>query len=121
MNRYPLLVFDWDGTLVDSIGRIVHSLQHASRTGIGVEISATLARSVIGLGLDEAVAALHPELDKQHHAVELKRVADAYRQHYIYDNDIPAPLFTGVADMLDALRSNVAELKSSVGVAASEE
>lgn len=114
-KKYPLLVFDWDGTLVDSIGRIVSSLQHASRTGIGVEISAELARSVIGLGLDEAVAALHPELDRQQHALELERVADAYRQHYIHDNDIPAPLFDGVEEMLHSLRDKGYTLAVATG------
>ena len=103
-KRYPLLVFDWDGTLVDSIRRIVTSLQYASKTAIDVDISEHHARSVIGLGLAEAVAALHPELDQHSHGDELERIADAYRQHYLYENDIEAPLFDGVEDMLEALR-----------------
>lgn len=114
-KQFPLLVFDWDGTLVDSIGKIVNSLQHASREGIGAEISEQHARSVIGLGLDEAVSALHPELDKQQHAEDLLRIADAYRQHYIYDNDIPAPMFDGVANMLNKLREEGYTLAVATG------
>ena len=121
MKRFPLLVFDWDGTLVDSIDRIVNSLQHASRTAIGADISDSHAKSVIGLGLAEAVASLHPELDQDEHKVELERIADAYRQHYLYENDIEAPLFDGVEDMLETLRSEgytlaIATGKSRIGL-----
>ena len=82
MKRYPLLVFDWDGTLVDSIERIVSSLQFASKKTLNADISAAQAKDVIGLGLIEAVEKLHPELDTKKHASKLNNVADAYRQHY---------------------------------------
>jgi phosphoglycolate phosphatase len=114
-KQYPLLVFDWDGTLVDSIRRIVTSLQYASKTAIDVDISENHARSVIGLGLVEAVAALLPELDQDQHSAELERVADAYRQHYLYENEIEAPLFDGVDDMLEALRSKGYTLAVATG------
>jgi phosphoglycolate phosphatase len=114
-KKYPLLVFDWDGTLVDSIGRIVTSLQYASKTAIDVDISEYHARSVIGLGLVEAVAALHPDLNRDRHSDELERVADAYRQHYLYENEIEAPLFDGVEDMLDALRTKGYTLAVATG------
>jgi len=114
-KQYPLLVFDWDGTLVDSILRIVTSLQYASKTAIDVDISESHARSVIGLGLVEAVAALHPELDQDQHSTELERVADAYRQHYLYENAIEAPLLDGVEDMLEALRSKGYTLAVATG------
>jgi len=65
MTQFPLLVFDWDGTLVDSIERIVTSLQFASQQTVDISVSETQARDVIGLGLLEAIAKLHPELDPQ--------------------------------------------------------
>jgi phosphoglycolate phosphatase len=104
VNKHPLLVFDWDGTLADSIERIVTSLQYASKTALDIDISEQHARNVIGLGLHEAVCALHPELDEQQHREHLNRVADAYRQHYLYENTVPAPLFAGVEDMLERLK-----------------
>ena len=115
MKRYPLLVFDWDGTLVDSIERIVSSLQFASKKTLNADISAAQAKDVIGLGLIEAVEKLHPELDTKKHASKLNNVADAYRQHYLYHNTVAAPLFTGVNTLLDELRDEGYTLAISTG------
>ena len=115
MKQFPLLVFDWDGTLVDSIKRIVTSLQYASKQAIDMSVSETQARDVIGLGLSEAIAKLHPELDSQQHAVELNTIADTYRQHYLYDNTVPAPLFAGVNTLLNKLRDEGYTLAISTG------
>lgn len=115
MKKYPLLVFDWDGTLVDSIERIVTSLQHASKYAADIEISDSQAKNVIGLGLSEAISQLHPELHRQKHSAELESIASAYRQHYLYDNPVPAPLFAGVYNLLDELRSDGYMLAISTG------
>jgi len=115
MKQYPLLVFDWDGTLVDSIERIVTSLQFASKQILDIAVSETQAKDVIGLGLKEAIAKLHPELKHQQHAAHLGDIADAYRQHYLYDNTIPAPLFTGVNELLGELRESGYTLAISTG------
>ena len=115
MKQFPLLVFDWDGTLVDSIKRIVTSLQYASKQTVKTDISASQARDVIGLGLMEAIAKLHPELDEKHQFTELENIADAYRQHYIFDNTVPAPLFSGVNKLLDNLKSEGYTLAISTG------
>jgi phosphoglycolate phosphatase len=103
MKHFPLLIFDWDGTLVDSIARIVSSLQFASRQVTGNQLCASRARDVIGLGLAEAIAKLHPELHANDQTLALNSIADAYRQHYLYDNTVPAPLFAGVEELLDGL------------------
>ena len=63
-NHTQALVFDWDGTLIDSIARITASLQHASEI-CAVRVSAEAARNVIGLGLQEAIEQLHPGLPPQ--------------------------------------------------------
>lgn len=103
MKIFPLLVFDWDGTLVDSIERIVTSLQFASKQIIDIHLTEAQARDVIGLGLMEAIEKLHPQLDAQQHASQLNNIADVYRQHYLYENTVPAPLFDGVNELLDEL------------------
>jgi len=115
MNHFPLLVFDWDGTLVDSIERIVTSLQFASKQIIDIDLSEKSARDVIGLGLMEAIKKLHPELDTPQHADRLEDIADAYRQHYLYDNMVPAPLFSGVYELLNELRADGYTLAISTG------
>ena len=98
-DRFKLLVFDWDGTLVDSIERIVASLQHASREICGTHLREDKARSVIGLGLHEAIEHLHPELD----SVSVEALANAYRQNFLYDSKVPELLFDGVEDLLKQL------------------
>jgi phosphoglycolate phosphatase len=115
MKHFSLLVFDWDGTLVDSIDRIVTSLQFASKQTVNIKLSKTQAKDVIGLGLMEAIEKLHPELDAQQHSDELNNIADAYRQHYLHDNTVPAPLFNGVNDLLDELRDDGYTLAISTG------
>ncbi len=115
MKKFPLLVFDWDGTLVDSIERIVSSLQYASEHVIKRRPSESQARDVIGLGLLEAVSKLHPELDTQQHATELSSIAAAYRQHYLFENTVPAPLFDGVNELLTDLRESGYTLAISTG------
>ncbi len=115
MKHFPLLVFDWDGTLVDSIERIVTSLQFASKDITNILIDDTQAKNVIGLGLIEAVSKLHPELEKINDTVSINNIADAYRQHYLYQNNVPAPLFGGVREMLNELRAEDFILSISTG------
>lgn len=114
---YQALVFDWDGTLVDSIARITTSLQHAGEQVCGVEVSADAARHVIGLGLHEAIRHLHPTLA----ASEINAICEAYKQHYVHESEIAAPLFPGVTDLLEHLRSQgytlaIATGKSRIGL-----
>jgi phosphoglycolate phosphatase len=116
-EKFRLLVFDWDGTLIDSIERIVTSLQFASREVCGINLDEDLARSVIGLGLHEAIERLHPELDAMH----IESIAAVYRQNFLYDSTVPELLFDGVEDMLAQLRADeytlaVATGKSRVGL-----
>jgi len=110
-HHFKLLVFDWDGTLIDSIERIVTSLQHASRTVCGIRLSEQQARSVIGLGLHEAIEQLHPELD----AVKVESVADAYRQDFLYHSKVPELLFDGVEELLKQLVADDYRLAVATG------
>lgn len=98
-GQFKLLVFDWDGTLIDSIERIVTSLQHASREVCGIKLSEDRARGVIGLGLREAIQQLHPELD----AATVESVAASYRQNFLFDSQVPELLFDGVEELLQNL------------------
>ncbi len=113
--KFPLLVFDWDGTLVNSIDRIVSSLQYASQEAAGIEVTDKQAKDVIGLGLIEAVSKLHPEFDATKDTVMLEKIADAYREHYVHHSTVPAPLFSGVENFLDELRDEGYTLAISTG------
>jgi phosphoglycolate phosphatase len=93
-KRFELIVFDWDGTLMDSAGAIVACIQ-AAAIDMGFPPPADeRARHVIGLGLHEALRYALPDLEEGRH-VEL---ADRYRHHYLsQDNELT--LFDG-ADAL---------------------
>lgn len=100
MPDYELLIFDWDGTLADSVSRIVESVRAAAHL-LGLPAPDEPAiRGIIGLGLPEAIAALYPELEPA--AVERYRLA--YADHYVTLDIDPPPLFPGVAEGLEALR-----------------
>lgn len=114
---YSLLVFDWDGTLIDSIEQITTSLQVAGHKICGETVSEEAARGVIGLGLQEAVERLHPGKP----IAITEKIADAYRHHYLNENKVPARLFDGVTDMLDELQDKgftlaIATGKSRIGL-----
>lgn len=116
MRRYQLIVFDWDGTLMDSAGTIVRAIQ-ASARDLGLpEPPDGRARHVIGLGLQDALAHAVPELP----VARYSEMVEAYRRHYL-SNDHALTLFAGVEAMLDQLGEAghwlaVATGKSRVGL-----
>ena len=98
-RTFELVVFDWDGTLMDSESRIVTCMQRAaSQVGVAVPDNAA-ARDVIGLGLIEAVQRLFPVAD----APAVAALVDAYRAHWLGDEVVPAPMFAGAGEMIERL------------------
>jgi phosphoglycolate phosphatase len=96
--RFSLLVFDWDGTLMDSAGSIVRSLQAAS-ADVGLPMPSREAASfVIGLGLKEAMQHLFPDYPE----ADYPHLLDRYRHHYL-GRDHEIPLFDGVCELIHAL------------------
>ncbi len=96
---YDLIVFDWDGTLMDSAARIVASLRAAGEE-MALEAHPDQAlRNIIGLGMFEAIRALHPELSPN----DQHRFADHYRHHFLEACPQPEALFDGVHEMLQQL------------------
>ncbi len=100
-KAYELLVFDWDGTLMDSESRIV-SCMRAAIIDLGLELPEDSRIShIIGLGLKEAISVLFPSADE----ALIKEVTGRYRHHFLYENSTPTPLFRGVKEVLHRLRS----------------
>ncbi|WP_434695505.1 HAD-IIIA family hydrolase [Pseudomonas sp. Z1-14] len=110
---YKLLIFDWDGTLANSIGRIVESMHIASdRTGFARRDDFAV-KGIIGLGLPEAIRSLYPEIADD----ELSVFRQHYADHYIALEAEPSPLFDGVADTLQTLRDEGYQLAVATGKA----
>jgi len=57
-SNYELLIFDWDGTLADSIGRIVEAMQVAATLSDREVRDDFAIKGIIGLGLPEAIRTL---------------------------------------------------------------
>jgi phosphoglycolate phosphatase len=100
-KQFDLLVFDWDGTLMDSATTIVASIQAASRDIGADQPSDEAARHIIGLGLNEAIAALFPAMAQADYA----RLAERYRVHFMAQ-DAGIPLFAGVDEAIRELRED---------------
>ena len=97
--RYRLIVFDWDGTLMDSASGIVACIQEASRE-MGLEVpSIERASHVIGLGLHDSLRYAVPGLPESGY----RQFADLYRKHF-QARSAEMALFGGVPEMLARLR-----------------
>ena len=99
LSDLELVVFDWDGTLMDSEGRIVASMQAAFGEFGREPPPAAAVRDVIGLGLAEAISRL-PGVSASE---DIEELIAAYRHHYLAANATPTPLFDGAKDLLDEL------------------
>lgn len=105
-----LIVFDWDGTLMDSETQIVHSMFGAIRDMQLESRSADECRNIIGLGLKEAIDSLYPGRDEQFS----RQFVDNYRQHWFAQaND--SELFPGARETLLLLREAGFELAIATG------
>ena len=115
-KRFDFIVFDWDGTLMDSTATIVKCIQ-ASARDLGLPIPDERAAAfVIGLSLMDAMQAVMPDVDPKFYPKMIER----YRYHYLA-KDHELPLFPGVREMLTELSNEgyflaVATGKSRVGL-----
>lgn len=112
-----LVVFDWDGTLMDSEARIVASMAGAIDQ-LGLEPRAPVEiREIIGLGLPEAMATLYPGgYGDVHQALIM-----AYRKQFLHECQQPEELFEGAEQVLQVLSGSgfllaVATGKSRAGL-----
>ena len=107
-QRWPVVLFDLDGTLADTIGLIVASYNHAFRTVLGEERDEAEIRAWIGRPLLESFAAVSPE-----HAVELDEV---YRAWNLAQTESLLREYAGVRDLV----TDLVEADVQVGVVTSK-
>ncbi|MBL0140973.1 MAG: HAD-IA family hydrolase [Betaproteobacteria bacterium] len=110
MSRYDLVIFDWDGTLMDSTGLIASCIQEACRE-MGLEVpDREQAKWVIGLGVAQTMERVAPGLD----ASQQREFADRYGRHFL-SRDHEAPLFGGIPELLSELRQRDTRLAVATG------
>ena len=106
-----VVVFDWDGTLIDSAGKIIACMQQAARDAALAPPADESVRNIIGLGLDIAIERLYPD--------EAERKRDEVREHYarnfIAADQNPCSFFPGVSDLLASLQAKGARLAVATG------
>ena len=99
-KRYDLIVFDWDGTVMDSTAVIANSIQSACRD-LDLDVPTDeVARHVIGLGLDQALRYAVPSAGESRHADLVAR----YRHHF-FSQENAMPLFEGAEALMQELRA----------------
>ncbi|MGZ5012086.1 MAG: HAD family hydrolase [Methylobacter sp.] len=110
-NRFDLIIFDWDGTLIDSIDWIVHCLQTAGKQcGCGIP-EAQAAKDVIGLSIRNACAKLFPDVNDE----TLTQLTVCYQQTYLSRQLSREDLFPGVYEMLVELKQTGYQLAVATG------
>lgn len=109
-RRYALIVFDWDGTLIDSAATIVECIQQAARdAGLPVP-DRERASHVIGLGLHESLRIAVPDLPVERY----REFAALYRKRFLAREDAMG-LFPGARELIDELRGQGRQLAVATG------
>jgi len=96
---HKLIIFDWDGTLMDSVAKIVHCFSAALADAQAPDPGEAAIRHIIGLGLQEAVDVLLPQTDATVRALVIER----YRAHFLHLDTTGMELFPGVRKGLEVL------------------
>ena len=107
----PLIVFDWDGTLMDSTGRIVSAMQTTARNLKLPVPSDDAVRSIIGLSLGNCYRQLFPGVDDH------DWITEEYRYQYVDGDKTPSPVFEGVEEVLSQLKEQGHYLTVATGKA----
>jgi phosphoglycolate phosphatase len=100
-KRYDLIVFDWDGTAMDSTAFIAASIQAACRDLELPIPSDAAARHVIGMGLGQALRHAVPSLPE----AQYEPLAERYRHHYL-NVDAGMALYDGARETIVELHDN---------------
>jgi phosphoglycolate phosphatase len=110
-NKFDLIIFDWDGTLINSIDWITHCLQNAAAQCDCPIPEPQAAKDVIGLSIKKAMHALFPEADEQ----TQEQLLACYSQKYISKQINRDDLFPGVYQMLVQLKETGYQLAVATG------
>lgn len=110
-KRFKLVIFDWDGTLVNSTARIVDSMQSAGREHNMRPVPDSAVQHIIGLGLPEALKTVWPEITPE----QLPVMTQSYARNFVTDSAVGMDFFPGVREFLEGLKISGYELAVATG------
>lgn len=93
-----LIIFDWDGTLMDSIGLIVEAM-HSAGEAHGFSTTDRQVKDIIGLSLDIGIDILYPNATVEQRLA----IQKSYSDYYIA-NSYRTPFFSDIEVMLQKLQ-----------------
>ena len=100
MQDYKLVIFDWDGTLMDSVDRIVSSMQSAAQTVGLVSPLEHDVKQIIGLSLTTALETLFTSITVE----QIEAMLVQYKYEYLEGDNTPTPLFENAINLLTQLK-----------------
>lgn len=102
MTNYKLAIFDWDGTLLDSIQIIVDSVHLTAKYFHLPLLTDQAVKNIIGLKLDYAISQLYPALTEK----QLNAFLEKYAELFVTLEKATPKLFPNVLETLTKLREN---------------
>ncbi len=96
-----VVIFDWDGTLVDSVEHIADSL-HQAATELGYPaLEREAYRDIIGLGMVEALEKLYPGISRE----QMNTIREGYGRYFFSKVTTPQNVFDGMAEVVADIRA----------------
>ncbi len=111
-QQFKAVIFDWDGTLMDSVGQIVYCLMQAAKE-LNLPLQEEAAKNIIGLSLPVGMEVLFAEQRNMH-----AQIIDTYAKYFIATNNDPglqAQLFAGSRELITALQAKGMVLAIATG------
>ena len=108
---YDLLIFDWDGTIIDSEASIINSMKAAARDLTLNEPADAAVRNIIGLGLPEAIRTIFHDADD----ALVSALRERYVHHFLSADPTQSNFFPGVEETLRSLHKEGFRLAVATG------
>lgn len=103
LTQYQCIIFDWDGTVMDSAGKIISCMQIAAKKCQLPIPSDNDVAHIIGISLAPAIAQLFGLTNQ----TTIERMVAAYKHAFLEIDTTPCPLFAGAHELLTQLHPHV--------------
>ncbi|CAI8179134.1 MAG: 5'-nucleotidase [Glaciecola sp. HTCC2999] len=103
MMQYQCVIFDWDGTVMDSADKIIACMQHAASVcQLPIPTNKEVAH-IIGISLAPAIS----QLFSLTHETKIQQVVEAYKYAFLSIDKTPCPLFDGILELFTHIQPHV--------------